>query len=315
MVPNLLTVVFLVALTGLFVFLFIRAIRARRVWIKAAGGFFSGLLMLVFGAVMVVGLIGFFRIYLPRGAKPADFTVTGSQEQVARGEHLALMLCADCHSPNRQLPLSGGADLSEGAPFPLGSYPPYNLTPAGPLSGWSDADIFRAIRFNIDPDGRRLAFMSTTGIGSLSDEDIHALIAYLRSQPAVGSETRQGNPNPLAMVMVGGGMIPIQPRQDTVAAMAPAGTAEYGKYLVDFLSCRDCHGMELTGGTNTLTPIGPSLLARVPGWTVEQFAQAIRTGMTPDGHMLNKSVMPWETYKNMEDLELEAVHTYLQSIE
>jgi mono/diheme cytochrome c family protein len=314
MVLNLLTVLFLLALTGLFVLLFILAIRAKRVWVKAAGGILSGLLMLVFGAVLVVGLIGFFRIYLPRAAKPAEFQVSSSQEQVARGEHLASMLCVDCHTLNKQLPLSGGADLGEGAPFPLGSYPAYNLTPAGPLNGWSDADIFRAIRYNVDPNGRRLVFMSTTGIGYLSDDDIHAVIAYLRSQPATGEETRQEQPNPLAMLMVGGGMIPIQPRQDKVEALAPASNAEYGKYMVDFLSCRDCHGMVLTGGTNTLVPIGPSLLARVPVWSVEQFSQAIRTGKTPDGHMLNKSLMPWETYKNMDDLELEAVHMYLKSV-
>jgi mono/diheme cytochrome c family protein len=314
MVPNLLTVVLLLALTGLFVFLFIRAIRAKRVWVKAVGGFFSGLLMLVFGTVMVFGLIGFFRIYLAGTPKVADFTLTGGQEQVARGEHLASIVCIDCHTLNKQLPLSGGSDLGQNAAFPLGSFPAYNLTPAGPLSSWSDADIFRAIRFNVGRDGRRLVIMSATAVGSLSDEDIHALIAYLRSQPATGGETRQESPSPLTMLMTGGGMIPVLPRQAQVMAPVQADTVEYGKYMVDFLGCRDCHGSALTGGTNKLVAIGPNLLTQVPGWTVDQFTQTLRTGLTPDGHMLNKTMMPWETFKRMTDLELAAVHTYLKSL-
>jgi hypothetical protein len=52
------------------------------------------------------------------------------------------------------------------------------------------------------------------------------------------------------------------------------GTPEYGKYLVDVIGCRDCHGDQLQGkvdnGQPDPTP-GPNLTKIVPGWTEEQF--------------------------------------------
>jgi hypothetical protein len=74
----------------------------------------------------------------------------------------------------------------------------------------SDGEIFRAIRNGIDADGRWLTVMSYTNAGKLSDDDIQALIAYIRSQPAAGQETV--NPpdqlNLLGVIMLGAGMLP-----------------------------------------------------------------------------------------------------------
>jgi hypothetical protein len=61
-----------------------------------------------------------------------------------------------------------------------------NLTPAGDLS---DGDIFRAIRNDLDRDGRWLVVMSLTNAGKISDDDVRAVIAYLRSLPAAGQAT------------------------------------------------------------------------------------------------------------------------------
>src|SRR5262249_62179269 len=84
------------------------------------------------------------------------------------------------------------------------------LTPAGQLSRWSDGGIFRAIRNSVDADGRWLIVMSYTNASKLGDEDIQALIAYIRSRPAAGRAT--ANPpdrlNLLGVIMLGVGMLP-----------------------------------------------------------------------------------------------------------
>ena len=84
-----------------------------------------------------------------------------------------------------------------------------NLTPAGRVSCWTDADIFRAIRNSVDPDGRWLVIMSYTNAGKLSDEDIRAVIAC--SRPAGNRKAYDDQPdhlNLLGIAMFGAGMPP-----------------------------------------------------------------------------------------------------------
>ena len=85
-----------------------------------------------------------------------------------------------------------------------------NLTPAGALQHWSDGEIFRAIRNGIDADGRWLTMMSYIRAGRLSDDDIKAVIAYIRNVPAVGNPTPDppGRMNILGLIMLGAGMLP-----------------------------------------------------------------------------------------------------------
>jgi hypothetical protein len=49
-------------------------------------------------------------------------------------------------------------------------------------------------------------------------------------------------------------------------------------------------------------------------WTDAQFISTIRTGVTPGGKQLDSEFMPWETFKNMTDVELDAIRLYLQSL-
>src|SRR5262249_33161726 len=113
--------------------------------------------------------------------------VDTTPERIARGKALADGFCSGCHSKTGTL--TGGADIGQDIPIPVGSFVSSNLTPAGRLKIWSDGEIFRAIRNGIDADGRWLAMMSYTNSGKLSDEDIKALIAYIRSLPAGGEQT------------------------------------------------------------------------------------------------------------------------------
>ncbi len=114
---------------------------------------------------------------------------------VKRGEYLAgIMDCAGCHTPGA---LAGKPDMGAwlagsdvGFQIPgLGVFYPANLTPdreAG-IGSWKEADIIRAVRTGVRPDGRELApAMPWRSYGVLSDADAKALVAYLKSLPAVG---------------------------------------------------------------------------------------------------------------------------------
>jgi mono/diheme cytochrome c family protein len=189
-----------------------------------------------------------------------------------------------------------------------------NQTPAGALRHRSDGEIFRAIRNGIDANGHWLTIMSYTNAGKLSDDDIQAVIAYIRSIPAAGEPT----PDPpdqltlLGLAMLGAGMIPSgNPVLTGIVTAPPKGpTVRFGEYVLSYQDCRICHGAHLTGGVpGQFGPIGPDLNL-VKGWKAAEFIQTMRTGIDPSGHPLSKQ-MPWRPIGRMDDEELEAVYEYL----
>ncbi len=306
------------AAAGLGGWLAIQAWRSGHPVVKWGGLALSGLLALVFASVSAVALIGLAKFYTPRAVAVPDLQVTGTDEQIARGRHLANAFCASCHSVTNELPLTGGVDLGQDLPMPLGTFVSANLTPAGPLQAWSDGEIFRAIRNGIDADNQVLFIMSGAQGRNLSDEDIQALIAYLRSQPAVANETQMplDQPSFLALILLGAGVIPEGPAPTTAVITAPAKapTAEYGAYILSYQDCTLCHGQDLRGGVEgQLAPIGPSLMV-VKGWTLDQFVTTLRTGVDPSGHVLDEKKMPWRNVGRMDDEELEAVYNYLSGL-
>lgn len=317
MVGNILGWLLFVVLAVLFGWLVRRAWRAKNAILKWVGVVLSGLLTLVFLAVSVVILIGLVKLYSPRNVTVPDLSVPLTPENIARGEHLANSFCTSCHSPTNELPLIGGLDLAKDIPIPLGSFVSRNLTPGGPLKDYTDGEIFNVLRNGINPQGRVLVFMSTVRARNMSDEDTQAVIAYLRSQPAVDNPTLDppDQPNLLAVFLSGAGMLPEgKPPTTGVITAPPKGpTVEYGEYIIGYQDCRDCHGEDLKGGKpGQLAPIGWNL-EMVKNWTAEQFITTMRTGVDPNGYEI-KPVMPWQAIGRMDDIELTAMHAYLVSL-
>jgi len=114
-----------------------------------------------------------------------------ASNMVERGRYLAaIMDCAGCHnqgsfSPQPEQGLLQGGTVGFEVPQ-LGVFWPPNLTshPTAGLGQWSEADIIRAVRTGVRPDGRQLApAMPYMAYRHLSDEDARALAAYLKSLP------------------------------------------------------------------------------------------------------------------------------------
>lgn len=316
MFGNVISLLVLVLLAGGFAWLFGRALRARLLLVKVPGLILSGLLTLVFAAVSLVAVIGLVKMEGRHANPVANLKVAGTPEQIARGEQLAWG-CADCHSPTLELPLGGGTEnlISEGPP--LGELFATNLTPGGPLSGWTDGEIERAIREGIGKDGRSLIAMPSQAYRHLSDADVQALVAYLRSQPAVENPQPPRNMNIVAALFLGAGLFPPSAQAPVGSVIAPpAGpTAEYGAYLVAAGGCADCHGEKLDGvPPNSFVPPAPPLKPFAAGMSEAQFMAVFREGRRIDGSPVAEE-MPWKNIgKAMSDDDLRAVQAYLKTL-
>lgn len=120
-----------------------------------------------------------------------------AQDRLARGKYLAaIMDCGGCHMPGA---LTGKPDMTRmlagesiGFEIPgLGIFYPPNLTPDREtgLGKWSHADIIKAVRTGVRPDGRELApAMPWRAYAALSDSDARALAAYLKSLKPVANK-------------------------------------------------------------------------------------------------------------------------------
>ena len=108
--------------------------------------------------------------------------------ELDRGRYLveALGHCAECHTPRNAL---GGLDRARwlaGAPSPDGKGTIPNITPA--KLDWTDRDIAAYLKTGFTPDfdsaGGEMAEV-VQNMSHLPDEDIAAIVAYLKAVPAV----------------------------------------------------------------------------------------------------------------------------------
>jgi len=294
------------------------ALLARRAWrskggaIKWIGVGLAGLLALAVGFIGVLAIVGMTKLYIPTSEPAPNVAIEGAPEQIARGEYLAHIGCAGCHGVDGEFPLTGGYDLANDFPIPFGSLVAANLTPAGVLKDRTDGELFRAIRQGYGKDGMRLVMMSSLPYRELSDDDIEAIIAYLRSQPPVANDVQGGDSvNFIGVLIVGTGLMPdAPPIHGAIAAPPREVTADYGKYVATFGECRGCHGPDMTGTPpSAVAPDGvPDPRPIVGTWTVEQFIQTMRTGVRPGGEALQ---MPWQNASRMDDTDLSALYAYI----
>jgi mono/diheme cytochrome c family protein len=314
MIWNLIGWLLLLLVTAIFGWLVLRAWGARNAIVKWVGVVLAGLVTLILAVATILSAIGIYEFYVPGGSPVPNVKVEGTPAQITRGEHIANVLCAGCHSKNGELPLSGGRDVGADIPVPLGSFWSINLTPAGPLKDWSDGEIMRVLREGIDRDGKPLLVMSANSVRYFSDDDKMAVIAYLRNQPPVVNDTPSpaDQPSFLATIFKGAGLIPRPAPVGAITAPPKGATAEYGAYITRWAECGACHGEDLSGGSGGLFPVGPNLRV-VQGWTIDQFKTTLQTGVDPTGHSLSDE-MPWKDFRKMDDMELSALYAYLKSL-
>lgn len=315
MIVNTAICIGILAVAGLFAWLARRAMRLRNPAMRWGLAFLAAIPTVVLVGVVGIIVYGFALLYIPKPRPHISLDTTFSTERFERGQHIALTTCAACHSLNHQIPLSGGFDLSDDIPIPVGQIVTPNLTPAGDLKNWTDEDIANAIRNGVDPDGYRLIMMPSPVLRNLSDEDLASLVVFLRNQPAVENTTPPVYVSPIFAILVGLNMVDgtWTPVEGPVASVPEGPTVEYGRYVVSYQDCMPCHGADLNGTPSGLIP-APSVRAYLRNWTVEEFIQTMRTGVDPSGYAI-KPPMPWQAIGKMSDTELTAIYHYVRSLD
>ena len=286
-------------------------------WIGIVLGSLIGLLLVV-GVVLY--LMGNARLNKKYDFPTSNITVPTDAASIEYGKHRAETLCEGCHGPD----LSGIEKWFNAGP--LGTVDSANLTSGDGGVGHeykTDQDYVNAIRHGVDPEGLPIFMPAVASTSHLSDEDLGAIIAYVKSVPPVDHKTNGHQFTPLAKILLAAGKLgklPVEAVSHDIHVTSPVRgvSVEYGDYLVNTNDCRVCHGPKLNGGPYpdpTITLISKNL---TPGgdlgsWTEEQFINTLRTGITPSKHQLNDH-MPWKTYKLMTDDELKAIFMFLHSI-
>jgi hypothetical protein len=107
--------------------------RAENKFLKWGGTALASLFSAAVSSISVIMVLGLFKLHA-RSAPALDLKVAGTPEQIVRGQATSDGFCSGCHSKTGTL--TGGLDVAEGLPVPIGSFVASNLTPAGQLSHW-----------------------------------------------------------------------------------------------------------------------------------------------------------------------------------
>jgi mono/diheme cytochrome c family protein len=308
----------------------------KRKVLLALGGL-VGIVVLAAG-----GLVGFSAVSWdnPRDIDEVTLSASTDPAVIDRGRYLAYgpAHCAYCHNTmenwprldaGEHVPLVGGGEFA----LPFGKFYAPNLTPDDEtgIGRATDAQIARMLRHNIRVSGRvAIPFME---FQNLSDEDVVAVISFLRSQEPVHNEVPAAEVSLLGKVLM---TFMIKPVDGTPPATAPAEeiTIERGRYVAtNIANCAGCHtkrsmvdgsylGEPFTGGmvmtldgdesralvSPNLTPAAAT--GRITGWSEDQFVARFRAGP-----QFRESHMPWNAFMRMSDTDLRAIYRFLRSLE
>jgi mono/diheme cytochrome c family protein len=289
-------------------------------WLKRLGLAAGALVALVLLAVSAIYGLTETRFRRSYAVSDISLPIPSDAASHERGRHVvkALAKCGDCHGQD----LGGGMVVDQPG---VGRIPAPNLTvgKGGVMPKHSDETLVRAIRYGIGRDGHGLRVMPSEEYRYLSDADLAAVIAYVKSVPAVDREMPAMRvdviPRALmtmgAMPAVAAEVIPQVPVKH--ASVAPGVTADYGRYIVS-IGCQGCHGEHLSGGripggppdwapASNLTPAG------IGHYTEADFMRVLRDGVKPGGARI-RPPMPIGATKQMTDEEIRAVYAFLKTV-
>lgn len=261
---------------------------------------------------------------------------------IARGRYLVrdVVNCAQCHgdttrmaammSTGEDIPLSGGFHWD----IPPGTFYARNITPdvETGIGSFPDSAVARALRNGVGHDGRALLpFMELQG---LADDDLAAVISYLRTQPPVRNVVPAHKYSLLGRVVKATVLANPVAASEAPPLQSPRGASvENGRYLAENVAlCWACH-TERNPATGQL--VGPRYggakgleEATDPGhlWAPPNITSDPTTGrlaaMTEDefvtrfraGRLLPGSPMPWQGLQRMAEDDLRSIYRFLKTV-
>jgi mono/diheme cytochrome c family protein len=168
---------------------------------------------------------------------------------------------------------------------------------------------------------------------NVTDEDLTAIISFLRTQQPIHNQVPGNETNVLGKVVKAFVIKPVGPTGTVLKSIPRDTTAAYGEYLASYIAnCKGCHtnrdlmtgafiGEPFAGGfkmesvidpghVSLLTPnLTPDSTGRLYGWSQDQFIRRFR-----QGKLIPHSPMPWPSFSRMSDEELKAIYQFLQNV-
>jgi mono/diheme cytochrome c family protein len=298
--------------------------------------------MVILAVGGLVGWVQFTWSFDHPGTPYPDVRASSDADVIARGEYLvhAVAHCSACHAPTPDgtsppfdptAPLVGGYFLDAG---PFGQFTAANLTPHPTgIGALSDAEVARVIRHGINRQGR-LSPVMRLAVGNMAEEDLTAVISWLRVQEPVEALRAGPRFGFLAKAL----SRRLEPRLGAPPPFVPEGgiSLERGRYLAEGAAfCSGCHTpVDPMAG---FAPVGPSLsgaaeaepdpkspgheiiapnltphpeTGHIAGWDEERFVARFRAGRIVEG-----SAMPWESFQLMTEEDVRSIYRYLRSLE
>lgn len=290
-------------------------------WIRRLGYVLGTLVVLVMalsGFVYVKSSSMMSKKYAPI-VEP--LSVVRDSTTLARGEHLvtAIGKCVDCHTAD----FGGKVFIDDPA---LGRVSASNLTTGkGGVGGkYTDAQMAVVIRHGIKADSTSAMVMPSNDYQRFSDEDVDAIIAYIRSLPPVDRTLPPTELRAVGRALGATGQLPIFvaeliPRdRPHPATVTRDSSLEYGEYLANVGGCTGCHNASLSGGKIPGTPPDFPQAANLTPTGIKHYSDAeleniLRTGIRPGGSKLSDE-MPWRFTALMTPEEMRATIKYLRSV-
>jgi mono/diheme cytochrome c family protein len=307
------------------------------------------LLKIVGGVVVLLLLaaaagLGYLFYAFPKVPAAGEYRIEATPERLARGKYLNdhVLGCTTCHSERDWTRFSGpvkpdtiGVGGQVFALGPAGTLYSKNITPAA-IGSWTDGELLRSVTAGVSRDGTPLfPLMPYPHFGVMADDDIHAVLAYVRSLKAIENlNIPERDLNfPLNLIV------------RTIPEPAAPGTRPpvtdklaYGRYMLRSALCGDCHtpiddqgtplpGMDFAGGMEFVETgyrsrsanITPDADTGIGTWTEQQFIDRFKSfeGVTPpvlsETERRQNTTMPWTAYAGMTREDLGAIYAALRA--
>lgn len=270
--------------------------------------------VLVFG-LAVVYVLSESQLQDRKAVRQFNATIPDDAASIERGRHIARTRgCFGCHGQELQ-----GYDFDEQWDWPERAVAP-NLASYARVH---DAQtIEAAVRQGIGADGRELMSMPSFNFARLRDDDLAALIAFLRAapvvevplpRPALGWSVRWdiARGRELSMADWVAMVPPLRMDPEVQSILAE------GEYLA-MTMCNECHGLDLRGESYYSSrdggPAKPDL-AIVAAYDRAQFKKLIESGYGLGGRKLGlMALVAPDRFPSLSDSEVDSLHQYLQSL-